>query len=789
MKKLLSMFLTLCMTLSLCIPATAANVVLSPQNLTVDGKAVTCEKYNIGGANYFKLRDLAQALSGTSSQFEVGWDGATGTVSITTGKAYTSVGGELSAGADKSSTAQVSKQTIQINGVTRSDLSAYNIGGANFFKLRDLGTALGFGVDFDSATNTATVKSGVVDTSELGLAFRMGFVPTSLQSDYSKAITASEFCTMLTQVVKSYAPDKARAWEDAAATAMKSNRNLTRDAAILSVYEAACAMGLGERARGDWLAANDQMDATGWNWQLTWDYPDWPNWKSDSPFVGTHNTVNYMTAAIHFSQGLYSQESGKSAFDIDLKDVSAYMRGAFSREEAVLAVLRFYESLDKTADSTTAAKIVADANALRDAIRNSKTEVSYTGKAFYVSNSAGNDANDGTSPAKAVRTIARLETLPIRSGDAVFFKRGDIWRGEELRCRAGVTYSAYGEGEKPRFYGAKEDGVGAEKWTLYYEGANGEKIWKFYRDMRETGGVIFNGGASWAERVYGWWVEGSGYMQYDDTTKSFTPEACLTSDMTMCSMIDYSGCSYPILAHSLTREGGLYVRCDKGNPGALFSEVEFESTETSTNGWVGIVNCADNCVIDNLCVMYFAKCGIQSHVLEVKGVTVQNCEVGWGGNAIHEYHQASPGRDYMLSGDGIYGIFNGGTVRGNYCHDLDANGITFESARGQHATTVNGGLTVSGNLTEHCGEGIWLHDPMHFFTIKEKLIIRDNMCLGTGEGYTHGSWCPFYGIAVDDGVTIHSVGVEITGNTVYRAKDALLYIGPNVTLANNRFYQ
>ena len=107
MKKLISLLLSLTMALSLCAPAFAANVVLSPQNLTVDGKAVTCEKYNIGGANYFKLRDLAQALSGTSSQFEVGWDGATGTVSITTGKAYTSVGGELSAGADKSSTAQV----------------------------------------------------------------------------------------------------------------------------------------------------------------------------------------------------------------------------------------------------------------------------------------------------------------------------------------------------------------------------------------------------------------------------------------------------------------------------------------------------------------------------------------------------------------------------------------------------------------------------------------------------------------------------------------------------------
>ena len=82
MKKAFALLVSLCMALSLCIPAFATDVVLSPQNLTVDGKAVTCEKYNIGGANYFKLRDLAQALSGTSSQFEVGWDGATGRVIV-----------------------------------------------------------------------------------------------------------------------------------------------------------------------------------------------------------------------------------------------------------------------------------------------------------------------------------------------------------------------------------------------------------------------------------------------------------------------------------------------------------------------------------------------------------------------------------------------------------------------------------------------------------------------------------------------------------------------------------
>ena len=135
------------------------SVVLSPQKLTVDGKNTDCEKYNIDGSNYFKLRDLAQLLNGTGSQFGVGYDEATSTVSITTGVAYASTGTELAVGVDNSSTAQPSSQTISINGEKHDELTVYNIGGSNFFQLRQLGTILGFEVDYDESSNTAIVRN------------------------------------------------------------------------------------------------------------------------------------------------------------------------------------------------------------------------------------------------------------------------------------------------------------------------------------------------------------------------------------------------------------------------------------------------------------------------------------------------------------------------------------------------------------------------------------------------------------------------------------------------------
>ena len=134
------------------------SVVPTSQKLTVDGAAKNTEIYNIDGSNYFKLRDIAALLTGTGSQFSVDFDAARSTIVVKTGKAYSFAGGELVTGTDKSASAVASAQSIEING-KKVDLTAYNIGGNNFFKLRDLGTALNFDVDYDSAAATMIVKS------------------------------------------------------------------------------------------------------------------------------------------------------------------------------------------------------------------------------------------------------------------------------------------------------------------------------------------------------------------------------------------------------------------------------------------------------------------------------------------------------------------------------------------------------------------------------------------------------------------------------------------------------
>ena len=174
MKRTLTLLLCAALLFSLGLPALAfENAQRSSQALTVDGRAVDCEIYNIDGSNYFKLRDLAFLLNGTGSQFDVGYDAGRRLVSITTRSAYTDVQGtELVIGEDQSATTVLSSQSIMIDGTVRGDLSAYNIGGSNYFRLRELGDALGFDVDYDSVTRTMLVNSRASDADGETVTFQ-----------------------------------------------------------------------------------------------------------------------------------------------------------------------------------------------------------------------------------------------------------------------------------------------------------------------------------------------------------------------------------------------------------------------------------------------------------------------------------------------------------------------------------------------------------------------------------------------------------------------------------------
>ncbi len=197
LSKLLTAALAAIMVFSLTAPAMAATGVTanpSTTKLTVDGKAVDCTAYLIGGSNYFKLRDLAVLLDGTDAQFEVGFDAAVKTVYLTTGKPYTPVGGELRGNVQPAAANASDWKLVVDNAPT--ECAKYLIGGNNYFKLRDLGEMLGFAVDYDEVTNTAVIATAPTEVTAVcdGSAtykiaaedrdFKMGFDGNYFLDDY-----------------------------------------------------------------------------------------------------------------------------------------------------------------------------------------------------------------------------------------------------------------------------------------------------------------------------------------------------------------------------------------------------------------------------------------------------------------------------------------------------------------------------------------------------------------------------------------------------------------------------
>lgn len=132
---------------------------VSRHKVTLNGAKTDLAAYTINGSNYFKLRDLAKALDGLNTNFEVKWNAAQQRIDLTSKTAYTAVGGEQAALPAGNKAASLTNASVYLDGKPLN-LTAYSISGNNYFKLRDLGDALGFSVDWNANTMTMilTVK-------------------------------------------------------------------------------------------------------------------------------------------------------------------------------------------------------------------------------------------------------------------------------------------------------------------------------------------------------------------------------------------------------------------------------------------------------------------------------------------------------------------------------------------------------------------------------------------------------------------------------------------------------
>jgi len=312
-----------------------------------------------------------------------------------------------------------------------------------------------------------------------------------------------------------------------------------------------------------------------------------------------------------------------------------------------------------------------------------------TGAVVYYVSPNGDDANDGRTPDTAWQTLSRVNGTEFSAGSYVLFERGGIWRGQ-ISAKAGVTYSAYGEGAKPALYGGHEDGAIPEKWTLM-EGT--DNIWIYADEMIDSGTLVFNHGEMHAYKEIPSYIDG-GFKKRKAPEEEFDIIEALDVDLDFFQAADsvLTAGKYPT---SGTAVGEIYLRCDAGNPGEVFDSIEFVPRR---NGFaVG----GDNVTIDNFTVKYIGAHGVGAGTRA--GLTVQNCEFGWIGGGIQSY--AANGNTTQSAtrfGNAIeiYGGCQDFTVHDNYIWQVYDAGITHQYKSEKIVKQSN--VSYYNNLVENC---------------------------------------------------------------------------------------
>ncbi len=342
----------------------------------------------------------------------------------------------------------------------------------------------------------------------------------------------------------------------------------------------------------------------------------------------------------------------------------------------------------------------------KQAILNAPDTLSVTGTAYYVS-SAGCDDNDGCSPQTPWKTLEKVSAAELMRGDGVFFRRGDLFRGS-VKARPGVTYAAYGSGDKPKLYGSEFSFADPALWEEF----DAERhIWRCTQKVPDSGTLVFNAGEACAVKLIPSYRNGR-FVCRDDETRAFDIRNEMRCDLELYWHFDEVTTTQPSAGESspvpdvTDARGQLYLRCDRGNPGKVFNSIE-----SLARTHLFAVGDADHVTIDNLCVKYVGMHGVAAAGHSVS-LHVTNCEFGWIGGTIQHYFGTDP--NYPQGGRGtvtrfgnaveVYGGCEDYIASNNYIYEVYDAGITHQFTAAQKVTMT--GIRYTDNVIENCVYGI-----------------------------------------------------------------------------------
>ena len=354
--------------------------------------------------------------------------------------------------------------------------------------------------------------------------------------------------------------------------------------------------------------------------------------------------------------------------------------------------------------------------------RKKQTDTFYTEtvgeNVFYISSVNGNDQNDGRSTKTPWKSCEMLKNTELNKGDAILFECGSAFR-ERIDLVSGVTYSSYGTGAKPMFYGSI-DASSPMDWESI-----GSGLYRFKQHIvwhNDIGNIVFDHGAAWGIKI----------QKCDDGDMSLALHK-VTNGQTFFEDIPSvpfrNGMDLPKinLAYYHDPEGYIYLYSSLGNPAEVFSSIELSQS-------VKIFSCrnAENVIFSNLhfsCIGCFAI-----RTVGCRNMTVRNCAFEFIGGAI-QFGYENPSRNYRTRyGNAIenWGECDGMTVENCYFNQIYDAGITTQS-NDEEAHQKN--LRFVGNVFE-CNQyafELWSGGPKSRFT---NILVQNNICKNVGDGMT-----------------------------------------------------
>lgn len=386
--------------------------------------------------------------------------------------------------------------------------------------------------------------------------------------------------------------------------------------------------------------------------------------------------------------------------------------------------------------------------ALKALIRSRKDAISVPGIVYYVSPD-GNDDNTGLSPMLPLRTIARVNQLCLSAGDAVVFERGGTYRTDvSLMLQSGVTYGAYGNGQKPVISGSVQNYAEEDCWCE-------EELTHI-----------------WSTSVSG----EAGIMIFDDDKAVGVRKYTLEE-------LKENGDYY----HDL-KEEKLYLYLEEMCPSEAFDTIEIG---TICDLFIGYH--VHNLTIQNLALKYVGRHGMS--LGDNRCVSIHGCEMSWIGGYMYDWNNK------VRLGNGIQFWNECHDVQISHCHfcQIYDAAFTFQGryTEGNSYTDV----TFTDCLIEYCCMNLefWGSDQATGWESRDGVEIRNilfqnNILRFSGYGWG-GLQRPDIGsqaflLGWDFTYQPGTVSKFIISDNIFDCADGyFIWSSPVFTLQGNTYYQ